>query len=358
MSFVDTSAGDGPRLRTWAAAFALVFALHGLVVAVFLARPISDAGVEAPPAPIMIELPPIASATPSMPSVAMQAQPEPVETDEKAEPADTTKAETVETREATETAPPVTPETAPTDTPPEMPAQTAPTEVRPEAPPSAVATEIPETAPEAPPTVVPETPPEVAETRPEAVVADSPPEAIVPNTPDPEALVAAEPAPPPPPVKPAAEPPPSPAAEPQRRPDPTRPTRTAERAPLKPGPSAAKRAAPSAAPASTPSATASAGGKPDPSELGRYLSQVRAVLDGRKNIPPGAESARGKAIVRFTIHRSGRLLTASLAQSSGNTVLDQTALAMVRRGGFPAAPEALPRATFTVSFPFWVSNPR
>jgi protein TonB len=54
--------------------------------------------------------------------------------------------------------------------------------------------------------------------------------------------------------------------------------------------------------------------------------------------------------VRFKIDRSGRVLGVSLVKSTGNSLIDRTALAMVRQGGYPAAPASLPAPTFVWEF--------
>jgi protein TonB len=58
------------------------------------------------------------------------------------------------------------------------------------------------------------------------------------------------------------------------------------------------------------------------------------------------------ARVTFTVTASGGLPAASLNDSSGFSILDQAALAMVRRAApYPAIPPELGRRTVTVTVP-------
>jgi protein TonB len=63
----------------------------------------------------------------------------------------------------------------------------------------------------------------------------------------------------------------------------------------------------------------------------------------------------GKATLRFTLDRDGRVVDVSIEKSSGNSILDQEALAIVRRAApFPKFPAAKPQAqdywTWTMNF--------
>lgn len=92
----------------------------------------------------------------------------------------------------------------------------------------------------------------------------------------------------------------------------------------------------------------------DPSALSRYSAQLAQALRARLRYPDAARAAgyTGVASVRFTIHRSGRVLSANLVRSSGHPDLDQAAVATVSPGtSLPAAPPALTQQTFTISVP-------
>ncbi len=70
--------------------------------------------------------------------------------------------------------------------------------------------------------------------------------------------------------------------------------------------------------------------------ISNWQSQVIAQLLRHK---PSGGADTGTARVSFTLTRSGHLIGSSLAGSSGSSVLDQKALAMVRASNpFPAAP--------------------
>ncbi|NKF24311.1 energy transducer TonB [Solimonas sp. C16B3] len=70
--------------------------------------------------------------------------------------------------------------------------------------------------------------------------------------------------------------------------------------------------------------------------------------------PPGIHLT-GEALLQFSLDRSGALLSASLARSSGNRLLDELALRCVRQAApFPPPPRNLPAdaLNFTISFHF------
>lgn len=68
-----------------------------------------------------------------------------------------------------------------------------------------------------------------------------------------------------------------------------------------------------------------------------WRSMVMALLNRHKRMPPGG--GRGMATVAFTIDRSGRVVSARLARSSGNAALDQEAVELARRvSPIPAPP--------------------
>lgn len=69
-----------------------------------------------------------------------------------------------------------------------------------------------------------------------------------------------------------------------------------------------------------------------------WRSMIMALFNRNKRFPPGG--GRGTATVAFTIDRSGRVLSARLARSSGDTALDQEAVALARRVSPVPAPPA------------------
>jgi protein TonB len=144
--------------------------------------------------------------------------------------------------------------------------------------------------------------------------------------------------------EPAAVKPPSP-AKPVTKPRPA--PRTEQRAA-----SVANEAARGPAPG-----TAGAGGK-STEERGRadssaYQAKLAAHLRRFRTFPPEArdKGITGTAIVRFTVTSNGAVSAASLAKSSGAGVLDQAAVAMVRRASpFPPIPAGL-GSSLTVNVP-------
>jgi protein TonB len=67
-----------------------------------------------------------------------------------------------------------------------------------------------------------------------------------------------------------------------------------------------------------------------------WRSALMAHLNRHKRFPPGG--SRGTATIAFTIDRSGRVLSARLARSSGDATLDQEAIALARRASPVPAP--------------------
>ena len=197
----------------------------------------------------------------------------------------------------------------------------------------------------------------------------------------PDAPAAAETAPPPPaapvaPVAPVAEPPPALqpapslpsapaapdaiAAPPPRPPTPPRPkpavAKPVVHAPAaRPAPTlAAKPAdnppAPQAAPAATPPA-ASAG-----AEAATWASRLAAHLLRFRRYPPDAErrGITGVAVMRFSVDAGGRVVSSSLARSSGHDMLDQEAQDWLQRAQPlpPPPPDKVAPAAVTVPLSF------
>ncbi|MCG7393630.1 energy transducer TonB [Microvirga sp. ACRRW] len=149
---------------------------------------------------------------------------------------------------------------------------------------------------------------------------------------DPEEAIIAQP------LEEKPKPKPAPPKKEERKPDPKPRRVVAERAPP---PSNASQGQASASRENMQGAAASA----DPNILNRYRASVSATLKSRLRYPSSASSRdiSGSAGIRFVIDRSGRILSSSLARSSGNPVLDEAALAAARPGSsVPAIPDSLP----------------
>ena len=85
-----------------------------------------------------------------------------------------------------------------------------------------------------------------------------------------------------------------------------------------------------------------------------YQAQVLAHLQRFRVYPPEARNAgiRGTATVRFSLSSSGSVISASLGSGSGAPVLDQAAVAMVRRASpFPPIPPGLGRSHMDFAAP-------
>lgn len=73
-----------------------------------------------------------------------------------------------------------------------------------------------------------------------------------------------------------------------------------------------------------------------------FIARVRALLNASKRYPTGREASlqrpQGKVRVWFTLARNGGLLDSGLQDSSNSLLLDNAALATVRRAAFAAFP--------------------
>jgi len=112
-------------------------------------------------------------------------------------------------------------------------------------------------------------------------------------------------------------------------------------------PSAAASPSRVAAAPNSQASTAGAGGRLDAggrAAISSYHARVRAHLM-RFQIYPSEARARGVdgiVRVRFMLGRSGQVLSSSLARGSGENVLDQAAIEMVRRASpFPSFPDSI-----------------
>jgi len=224
-------------------------------------------------------------------------------------------------------APPIEPEQVPLE--PETIEPVAPEEVTAEEP-----EEVAELPHSQDTTEVPPVEAEMAE-EPEPVVALPPPEMVV-----------AKPVEPPPPPKPEPKPekkPPLP--KPVERKPP--PRRTVVQQP----PSEARQGQASSSRENMGGSAASA----DPAARNRYLASLVAALQRRLRYPDAAraQGISGVAQIRFTVDRSGRIVSASLMRSAGHAALDQAALATAAPGSsVPPVPDFIPQLTYTIPLRF------
>lgn len=80
-----------------------------------------------------------------------------------------------------------------------------------------------------------------------------------------------------------------------------------------------------------------------------WQSRLMAHLEKGKRYPAGARGERGVAYVRFSIDSAGKVMSASLAGSSGHPELDGEALSLVRRAS--PVPPPPPDANRTITAP-------
>ena len=81
---------------------------------------------------------------------------------------------------------------------------------------------------------------------------------------------------------------------------------------------------------------------------GRLVQQ--AITRTPPRLPAGV-SARGNVVINFSLGLDGSLLVARVAEPSGNTALDEAALAAVKRARFPPPPAGSDLAQLTYNFP-------
>lgn len=80
-------------------------------------------------------------------------------------------------------------------------------------------------------------------------------------------------------------------------------------------------------------------------------AKIRSKIARAQRFPRSLR-ATGTSVVRLRVGRDGRLLGVTLARSSGDSALDQAAMASVRRAKrFSKAPKALPGDSFTFVLP-------
>jgi periplasmic protein TonB len=107
-----------------------------------------------------------------------------------------------------------------------------------------------------------------------------------------------------------------------------------------------------AAPAPAPAATAPA--EPSPQAKASFASALLARLERYKRYPVVARQRHQQGVVslRFAMDRSGRVLAAQIAESSGHDALDQEVLSMIKRAEpLPPLPPDMPQAQLELVVP-------
>jgi len=189
----------------------------------------------------------------------------------------------------------------------------------------------------APPQPVAETPPPILEPPPVAETQPPPPE-----PPPPVVIPKPEPPPPPPkPVvhKPVVKPPPP------RRPPP-QPVRE-----IPPEPLPLPRAMPQPAPMQTAALPPVPAPHPAPLVSPGYRAALSAWLESHKRYPDSARSRgeEGRAVLRFRVDRSGRVLNYAVVSSTGYADLDASIDAMMRGAILPPFPADMTASDVEVS---------
>ena len=103
----------------------------------------------------------------------------------------------------------------------------------------------------------------------------------------------------------------------------------------------------------SPSAAGAPGGRSADGRVDVYNGQIRAAVEPRWKPPVVEGVAPGtRAVVAFTIDRSGAQNGVRLEKSSGSPILDQLALRAVSLAKFPPLPAAIEREPYPVSYGF------
>ena len=93
------------------------------------------------------------------------------------------------------------------------------------------------------------------------------------------------------------------------------------------------------------------------SGVGPYASGLHDEVENNVDIPPAIQQlgVSGTAVIRFTILPNGRLSGASVVRSSGNPLIDQAALAAVRRTSYRAFTSNMPSSPLSFSVPIEIA---
>ena len=84
-------------------------------------------------------------------------------------------------------------------------------------------------------------------------------------------------------------------------------------------------------------------------------SKIHNAIERKKFYPSGTR-AQGRVILNITVHSSGHLVKTEIAQSSGAVLLDNAALAAVKRAQYPVAPEGLLEDKYRFHVPIKMSR--
>jgi protein TonB len=102
-------------------------------------------------------------------------------------------------------------------------------------------------------------------------------------------------------------------------------------------------------------------GMGNPNALNAYTAQIRAKLNRFKKYPPAAvvNKITGMVTINFTVNRQGEVISSRVVRSSGHSILDEEAMALLRRcNPFPPIPKKVPQTTINLTVPINFSPPR
>jgi protein TonB len=90
---------------------------------------------------------------------------------------------------------------------------------------------------------------------------------------------------------------------------------------------------------------------PSPEASAGYRALLSAWLESHKRYPDAARQRgeEGRAVLRFSVDRSGRVLDFSVTSSSGYPDLDQSVEEMMRGATLPPFPAGIPQPEMQVS---------
>jgi protein TonB len=208
-----------------------------------------------------------------------------------------------------------------------------------------------DTAPEAEPNMENEPVIEEPEPEPEPEVIDDPPQ-IVESVSEKAEEVA--PPPPPPEEKPKEKPKEPPKPKPQPKPAQTAPKTPAASGATGTGPVSTPGPGTGGGPGEGQGGVGGGTGKGNPNALAAYKTKVQRKLERYKKYPPSARNSKqeGTVTVRFTINRSGKVVSSQLVKGSGFPILDDEVMALLRRvDPFPEFPKELSDNQITLTAP-------
>ncbi len=181
-----------------------------------------------------------------------------------------------------------------------------------------------------------------------------PPQPDVDTPPPPPLALAPPPALPPSRIEIPKPPPPKPVAKPvPPRPTPPRPQVARTVPNVETPPSAVTSNAPPVVNAPPPAAAP----VDSSSGIGPYRAGLHNLIESHVEVGPqiAALGVSGTAIIEAVIAPDGHLISAHVARSSGNGLIDKAALAAVERGGFRPFGNHMPAAPITISVPIEIS---